>query len=174
MTTVHWIDQSFRMISCVVCTDEFDPAIRKSGVNIKAAVVNSLCKFAIGELELRRLVFITDRGSNMIVALRDEDHIDCAAHVLDTVLRNTLDSKNCPESIRLMIKAAKELVRYLKKTSLQNLMQKQVKQSCETCWNSTFLMLKSIDNAHGDIKKLFADYVPLQMSQVTAVDLDML
>jgi len=174
MTTVHWIDQSFRMISCVVCTDEFDPAIRKSGVNIKAAVVNSLCKFAIGELELRRLVFITDRGSNMIVALRDEDHIDCAAHVLDTVLRNTLDSKNCPESIRLMIKAAKELVRYLKKTSLQNLMQKQVKQSCETCWKSTFLMLKSIDNAHGDIKKLFADHVPLQMSQVTAVDLDML
>ena len=40
--TAHWIDQNFRMISRVVCTDEFDPAIRKSGVNIKAALVNSL------------------------------------------------------------------------------------------------------------------------------------
>jgi len=40
--TAHWIDQNFRMSSHVECTDEFDPAIRKSGVNIKAAVVNSL------------------------------------------------------------------------------------------------------------------------------------
>jgi len=110
----------------------------------------------------------------MIVALRDEDRIDCAAHVLNTVLRNTFDNKNCPEPIRLMIKAAKELVRYLKKTSHQNLMQKQVKQSCETRWNSTFLMLKSMHDAHGDIQKLFADHVPLQMSRVTAVDVDML
>ena len=112
-------------------------------------MVKSLCKFGIGELELRRSVFTTDRGSNMIVALRDQDRIDCAAHVLNTVLRNTFDNKNCPEPIRLMIKAVKELVRYLKKTSLQNLMQKQVKQSRETRWNSTFLMLKSIDDAHG-------------------------
>ena len=31
----------------------------------------------------------------MISALRDEERLDCIAHVLNTVLRNTFDEKEC-------------------------------------------------------------------------------
>ena len=131
--TAHWIDSNWNLCSRVICTEEFDPTEKKTGVNIRSALAKIFSNMGVTESQLKRSVFTTDCGSNMIVALKEEERLDCAAHVLNTVLRHTFDDKkDCQEAIGRLITACKALVRYIKKTSLQNLLKKGVVQSCET------------------------------------------
>ena len=64
-------------------------------------------------------VFVfSDRGSNMICALRDEESLNFIALVLNTVLRNTFDEKkDCPSEITALLNAVRGTVRYFKKTA---------------------------------------------------------
>ena len=169
--TAHWIAPDFTLKSRVVCTDEFDSAQKKTGINVKACLLASLSTFGISTDDLEFCVFTTDRGSNMILALQNEDRIDCIAHVLNTVLRHTFD-KDCPKPITELINSAKSLVRYIKKGSLQNLLATSVKQSCVTRWNSTYFMLKSIQDVYANIQVVFAEHALKEMRRVTAIDLE--
>lgn len=69
----------------------------------------------------------------MISALRDDNRLDCIAHVLNTILRHTFDEKkDCPLEITTMVNSVKGIVRYFKKTGLSNLLPKALTQCCET------------------------------------------
>ena len=79
----------------VICTEEFDPTLKKTGLNIKSAI-----SAALNALGLAMDEDLCTRGSNVIVALKDTERIDCIAHFLNTILRNSFDEKkNCPASI---------------------------------------------------------------------------
>jgi hypothetical protein len=39
------------------------------------------------------IAFVTDQGSNMLSALRNINHLNCSAHLLNVVLRNLFDMK---------------------------------------------------------------------------------
>jgi hypothetical protein len=70
-------------------------------------------EFNIGDID--RSIFTTDRGFNMLVALRDEVRLDCIAHVLNTILHHTFDEKKlCPGAISKLLTACKSLVSYAK------------------------------------------------------------
>ena len=117
------------------------PPQRKKGINIRAAVSSVLSLHGISVEELEKAVYTTDRprGATIICALQSEQRIDCIAHVINTVLHHTSDDKKmCPLPVSLFISTAKCLVRYIKKSSLQNLIPKGLEQSCKTEWNSTF------------------------------------
>lgn len=61
-------------------------------------------RFNIPEEHLAKSVYTTDRGSNIILALADETKLDCAAHVINIVLRNGFDTKNeCPAKVYRLI-----------------------------------------------------------------------
>ena len=69
----------------------------------------------------------------MISALRNEERLDCIAHVLNTVLRNSFDEKkDCPLEVTGLLNIVKGAVRYFKKTGLSNLLPKGLTQCCET------------------------------------------
>ena len=77
------------------------------------------------------LVVSTDRGSNLIVALKDTGRIHCNAYI--TVQQNSFDKKkkNCPANI--------------KKNPKKQLLTHSLKQSCDTRCNSNYFptMLKT-------------------------------
>lgn len=173
--TTHWIADNWDLVSRVVCTEQFDPTLKKTGINIKAAVLSVFHSVGITHAQIDRSVFTTDRGSNMIVALEENTRIDCIAHVLNTVLRHTFDEKKtCPEAVTGLLNAAKSLVRYIKKGAIQNLLPKGVIQSCDTRWNTRFLMLESVQSQYQDIQRTLLQHAPTELRKLTAIDTELL
>ena len=142
---------------------------------MKNALHDVFTSFGITKQQLDQAVFTTDRGSNMIVALKEEERLDCIAHVLNTVLRHTFDEKkDCPLSVTKMISACKSLVRYVKKSSFQKLLSKGVSQSCDTRWNSIYTMLDSVKTAYDDIYKLIQEHAPSEVRRLSSIDRELL
>ena len=104
--TAHFITPAWTLCSRVLCTEEFDPAAKKTGVNVRLSMLAVFASCGITTSQISRSVFTTDRGSNMIVALQQEERIDCIAHILNTVLRHTFDeealSRQCHKAHRCL------------------------------------------------------------------------
>ena len=172
--TAHWIDSNWQLKSHVICTDLFNPTQRKTGVNLKAHILESLSKFGISSDLLSKCIFTTDKGSNIVLALRNEERLDCINHVINRVLQHSLEEKQCPDSITSLLKSCKGLVRYVKTNSIQNILQKSIKQSCDTRWNSTYTMLDSIKTQYEDLVRVFTEHKPRELHRITSIDLDLL
>ena len=164
--TAHWINTN---------TDEFSANQRKTGVNVKASLLSSLAKFDMDSNDATHpKIFATDRKSSIVVALREEERLDCFNHVLNRVLQHAMQTELCPEAITLLIKACKGAVRYIKANSIKNLLSVSVKQSCDTRWNSTYTMLQSIQCQYENIQPVLAQHKPKELHRVTAINIDLL
>ncbi|KAF3840348.1 hypothetical protein F7725_019065 [Dissostichus mawsoni] len=62
-----------------------DSTLRKTSDNIKPAIIQALRRYSIEDF-FTKLVYVTDRGSNIVAALRSVTRLSCAAHILNTVL----------------------------------------------------------------------------------------
>lgn len=112
--TVHYVNDDWKLVCRTLSTSEFDNDLRHTGVNIRKTIGEILSSF---EIDSNKVVFVTDRGSNMLSALKNDTHLSCCDHMLNTVLTHLFDSKNLdslPELSALMT-ASKDLVRYFKK-----------------------------------------------------------
>lgn len=71
-----------------------------------------MTKFGLDAMSLSRIVWVTDHGSNIVVALRPYQRLDCQDHVLNMVLCHGLDGAALAiEDIAETLTAAKSLVR---------------------------------------------------------------
>jgi len=61
---------------------QFDPDLRHTAANIKQVVSAILAEFSI---DPSKAVFITDRGANVLAAMKDWKHISCSDHMLNSV-----------------------------------------------------------------------------------------
>ncbi|KAA0722794.1 Transposable element Hobo transposase [Triplophysa tibetana] len=157
--TLHYINNKWELIERVLCTSEWDSSLRKTADNIKPAIISALRKFGIDEF-YSKLVYVTDRGANIVAALRTVTRLSCAAHIFNTVLYTTFKPSQedmYGEEVTAMIDSAKSLVTYFKQTSLQARLKKTLKNSVETRWNSLHTMLESISNQFEDIRTLLEE-----------------
>ncbi len=172
--TAHWINDEWSLMSKVLCTNEFDATKKKTGDNIKAAIVTLLQELGVS-MKDHDVTFTTDRGSNMISALKSENRLDCTAHIINTVLRNAFDTKKgCPAEITDLLSAVKGLVRYFKKTGFQTLLPRALQQSCDTRWNSIYFMLDSVESQFIDIQQVLLKQVPNELRRHTAIEKELL
>ena len=91
-------------------------------------------------------MFVTDRGANVLTALKEYEHLSCCDHILNTILSHTFDAReldNIPE-VRCLLSASKELVRYFKKSGKMKLLPTSLKQEVSTRWNTMFALLDSV------------------------------
>ena len=161
-------------MSSVLCTQEFDATRKKTGDNIKAAISSALEDLGIN-IASDQITFTTDRGSNMIAALRSEERLDCVAHILNTVQRNAFDAKKgCLAEITELLSAVKGLVRYFKKTGLQTLLPKALQQSCDSRWNSIYFMLDSVAGQYDEIQLVLLQHASQELRRLVAVDRELL
>ena len=101
--TANWITEQWSMSSRVLCTEEFNLSLKETGVNIKSSVLASLSASGIDVVLSRKCVFTTDRGSNMVSALRSDERLDCITHIINTVLTHNFDEKTAPEQVMLRL-----------------------------------------------------------------------
>ena len=136
--TAHYITDDWSLRERVLATREFDAELRHTGVNIKGAVDAILAEFGV---ETSKAVFVTDRGANVLAAMKDRKHISCSDHMTNTALTHLFDSKNldeCPR-IKSLLTASKELVRFFKKSAgLMHHLPTALKQEVSTRWITMF------------------------------------
>ncbi len=172
--TPHWIDSEWNMANQVISTEEFDATQKKTGVDVRAFINAILSSYDITTEQISRTVFTTDRLSNMVVALRDDDRLDCCAHILNTVLRNAFDEKkNCPPAITQLIESVNGFVRFIKKSSF-HFLTKSPLHSCDTRWNSAFLMLQSVQDRFTELQELLLKQSSADIRRMAAIDTSLL
>jgi hypothetical protein len=126
--TLHYTDDNFRLYERILCVAEFDGELKKTGDNIRKLVLDCLKRFQIHDC-IDKLVFVTDRGSNVLAALRNTNHLFCSAHILNNVLEHSTKPKNQGEddTVTSLIDACRTLVTYFKRSSLQSRLKKTLK-----------------------------------------------
>lgn len=154
--TAHYIDSKWSMHCRVVFTCDF-PNERKTGDNIRKELVRRFMKLGVCDATLKKATFVIDQGANIVCALQTYDRIDCSAHVLNTVLRNTFAEEfivNEVPSVSETVQASKAVVTFLKQSGLASQLKQTVSQEVPTRWNSKVIMLKSVCSQFEEIEAL--------------------
>ena len=118
----------------------------------------------------KHTIFVTDDGSDMVLALNGFRRIPCACHLLATVLVHSLQVKSLSKScfpldvddpslqlvneIKSNISAVKSITTYFKQSGLNKKLKKSLKQSNETRWNTVLYMLKSYVENKDDVEMI--------------------
>lgn len=160
--TVHFFDENFFLRKNVLFTSlfgfgepkEIKKIMKKSGKNIKAEIIKQFEMLGYDRELLKKIRFVTDRGSNVVTALEDYSRDDCRAHRLNTILQNTFDNDDVPLIVTKILKICKKIVKYLKDSGKTNQLAKAVVQECETRWNTILGVIDSITGQYDQIKKL--------------------
>lgn len=97
------------------------------------------------------IIFVTDRGSNIIKALEHNQRYSCIDHLLHNVLVKSIDAV---EGLKSFFEACKNLVRYFKKSSIINKLNSTLKAECITRWTSKYDMCVSIQHNMHEISLL--------------------
>lgn len=137
--TVHFMEErngKFELNDRILCTREMD-AETKDGAYIKSEIKKHLKSFDLYRLR-KKFTFVSDRGSNMVSALRTYENIHCFAHMLNNTVQKML------ASVEDHLKPVKALVKYFKVTGLNSGLDESLKSYVSTRWNSVFYMVKSV------------------------------
>lgn len=150
--TCHYATSDFILVGKTLTTAAFPAEDAKTGKNIRWEIVNLLVnRFGLDPLSLSRIVWVTDKGSNIIKALEPYKRLSGMDHLINTVLRHGLGtdalSENAPD-IGETISAAKTLVRYIKQSGLAAQLSKTVLQMGDTRFSTVYLTLKSVQDIY--------------------------
>ncbi|KAJ4937907.1 hypothetical protein JOQ06_002536 [Pogonophryne albipinna] len=146
------------VLSClsIYLNEDLDTLVKEYVVTI----IQALRRYSIEDF-FTKLVYVTDRGSNIVAAPRSVTRLSCAAHILNTVLYSTIGKPSQEdafgEEVTTLVTGPKSLVTYFKQTSLQNRLKKTLKASVETRWNSVHTMLESISCQYEDVHALLLE-----------------
>ena len=152
--TAHYIE-NWNLKSRILFTSEFDGHIRKTGENILTAITKGLQVFDVNQADMKKIKFITDRGSNMIAAFRRHTRLDCIAHLISTCLKHTLGKKHSPIPIQELLSSCTALVKLFKqKPVLNSQLQVCLKLMCDTRFNTVYMMLLPIQTQYHTIYEL--------------------
>jgi len=87
----QYVTPNFDLKSQTIFVAQFPPKQKKSGRNIKRLLDSGLQKMGFALEDVRKNVFTTDQGSNMILGLEEYYRLNCSSHLTATILRNVFD-----------------------------------------------------------------------------------
>ncbi|GAB0089483.1 zinc finger BED domain-containing protein 1-like [Sergentomyia squamirostris] len=100
-----------------------------------------------------KIVFVTDRGTNIVSALKEYQRINCFAHLLHNVVQHAF----LDDEAKKIVANCQKLVKYFKKAQLQEKLTKTIKQDVPTRWNGTLTMMASIVEMWDEILETLED-----------------
>lgn len=163
---LHFIHNS-KMEERTLCIKEFEFDKKDHG-NIETEINDQLALFELCRFNIK---FVTDRGGNMVAAFDDDERVDCAAHMINSIVDYMI--KKCTnQRLAKNLKSCHELVTYFKRSSLQSKLPKTIKQESETRWNGLLIMIDSIHFAWDAIIKTLE--VQKRCDLIDAIDKDVL
>lgn len=109
--TAHFIKENangneLELHDRVICTRALDPTISKDNVYIKSEILKILHEFKIFN-QKSNIVFVTDRGRNIVLALKEEERLNCMAHLFNNVVSQVLKLEDVMEILDPLKKLVK-------------------------------------------------------------------
>lgn len=110
----------------------------KDGDYLQVKLLEYLVEFGIMQcVESEKLVFVSDRGTNIRAALRSYESICCMAHMIHNVVEKILHKNP-------IVAAVSSIVRYFKASGQSAMFEQTLKSLVPTRWNSVHTMFKSV------------------------------
>uniref|UniRef100_H3AVU8 HAT C-terminal dimerisation domain-containing protein n=1 Tax=Latimeria chalumnae TaxID=7897 RepID=H3AVU8_LATCH len=160
--TCHSVTPDFKLKARVLATAMFSLEEAKNSENIRRELLKLLVNiFGFDPSNLNKVVWVTDQGANIVLALRPYRHLNCQDHILNTVLRHGLDSKELTcetPDVQETIHNAKSLVKYVKQSSLTPQLPKTVIQMGETRFSTVYLTLNSIQEIYHELHEKLEEH----------------
>lgn len=151
--TAHYItngpNDSLELNDRVLVIRELTPDRAKNGEFLREKVVEYLTEFEIDKYVGKNIVFMSDRGTNINVALRNFNSTNCFAHMLNNAIYQIfkkLKNKSMPEHnwAYQICHHVTAIVKYFKASSLSKLFKPALQSNVCTRWNSVLNMLNSV------------------------------
>lgn len=151
--TAHFTDENFNLHDRTLAAQHIPAEIVKTGKNLRIEILKLLRSFKIFDALQKtpqRIVFITDRGSNLICGLKENERCNCYVHLINNL------SKECCliNETGAVIDNCKALVSYIKRIGMNEFNNGSLKMSVDTRFNSVVDMLKSISENWNDVVTL--------------------
>lgn len=122
--TCYFIREEMELVNTSLTTTMVPLEEARMGENIRQEILKLLVtKFGLDASSLSKIVWVTDEGANIKLALHPYQRPNCIDHAINTVLCHGLDiaelskADSAPD-IGDTISAAKSLVRYVKQSRL--------------------------------------------------------
>jgi len=151
--TCHYIDEEWRTRSVILATRATEE--RHPADNMRNFIRGVLEEYGANREDI---VYVTDNASNMKAAFRGDLWVGCAGHNLNLVLSHGLqigkesNEPSLPEEVSQLIGYCKELVTLAKRTRLNQVLDKTLKQCAVTRWNSVLTTMMSIADNSSDLR----------------------
>lgn len=146
----------FELNGRTLCTRQMDGETKDEPF-IKHEIKNHLKSFDLYALR-NDFVYISDRGTNMVSALKKIEHLHCFAHIINNVVQHVLGL------IEAELAPVKALVKYFKVTELNSCINETLKSYVKIRWNSVYYMGKSLLRNWDQINEVLASKGELLIS----------
>lgn len=165
--TAHFVEEKsnrFELNDRILCTREMHSET-KDGPYIRFQIKEHLKSFNLYEIR-KEFVYVSDRGSNMVSALKRFESINCFAHMVNNLVQNMLDI------IKIELAPVKALVKYFKVTGLNCGLEETLKSYVKTRWNSVYHMIKSVLSNWDDLVEILTSHE--EMERVANINVETL
>lgn len=108
----------------------------KDGAYLKEKVHEYMEEFELMPYMETNIVFVSDRGSNIVSATNSLQHNRCFSHMIHNTTEKMLEKNQT-------IGIVTAIVKYFKSNGLNATLEKSLKSFVSTRWNSVYMMLQS-------------------------------
>lgn len=137
--TAHFYNDSMKLCDQIISLAPLDVAQKKDAPFVRECIKRALEAKGV-PFNSDKLIFTTDRGSNIKKALQDFTRLNCFPHFMN----NTVGEACKIDTIQATVKRCRELVRYIKISGINNEFHISIKSAVKTRFNSVLTMIDSI------------------------------
>lgn len=148
--TLHYFDEiKGELLDFILTMCPLEAGRKKDNIYLRQIIEEKLIEY--GLLDVREnLVFVSDRGGNIRLALINYTRLNCFPHFLHNIVKYACSV----ERIKQLIDNCAALVRYFKFNGLNNLLGASLKSAISTRFNYVYMMLSSIENEWDAIEEV--------------------
>lgn len=150
--TMHYFDRkTMALVDFILACKPLEFGKKKDNIYLSQIISDTLNEYDL--LQYREnLVFISDRGGNIRLALNNYVRLNCFPHFCHNIAKY-----GCAiDSTKKVIDNCASLVKYFKFNGLNNILEVSLKSAISTRFNYVYMMLNSIDNQWNAIEEILA------------------
>lgn len=137
--TVHYYDKDMNLCDQLIAMPPMETGQKKDAPFIKQIIKRYLEERGI-PFDEKKLIFVSDRGSNIKKALQEFIRLNCFPHFINNTVRESCKI----DVIVTVLDACSKLVRFIKISGLNNEFKTSLKSAVKTRFNSNLTMIESI------------------------------
>lgn len=147
------VTEELKIVSRVLKLWPLDATLAKDAPNVNDAINEILAEFDLMD-DKDDIIFITDRGGNLVNALEGYNRRSCLNHFINNMVKKAISSSKVVSKMKTSLT---RLIKYFKSSGRAANFSENLKSFASTRWNSLYLVLESFLNVFDEVQ----DNIPL-------------